>query len=555
MNLKQIIVLLFMIEVAKWNCVVSPLKTDSQLFKKVIAKLLYGQVCFSQDNEFEDLRASKAVSIINFDINKFPPWIYCDSYLFFLKEQNLRRISQHLLPHKQVIVVPNNQMNEFNVDSELIFERAIQMIIIDQRNDSTLNVTWILEKRSELVFDHENIELKQQKWDPKEFFKRTGRKIVVTTFNCPPFVEIQNNKFEGIEFKIMAELLKEWPVKYEIIEDQHKNKLVNKFLIAMERVKNKKSDIAFCFLWQRALMERNLDYSSAMFRTCVTFLVHRPVPLSNYTFLFQAFSNMFNFFIFVLSVLLLESLNKYFLLEKNIEIKKKCENFKIEKLSSKICIISTATFYFLFFSYYSSQLTKLSSFPKFSPNYINSFNDMVKHEIQWAEPANDIQTWMKATNDSTLVGISKNFKIEEDKDVMNMKLRMETQAILVKRFTTTLFSGVEDLDDYGRLYLRSLPGCLATFYSSLAFPKHSPFTFHMNTKLSGIFEGGLSNYWEKITSRKPEHRSMTNFRTLYISQMEIAKFNISKLAGVFYVLIFGYVLSLLCFIKECLKLH
>lgn len=512
-------------------------------------------ICFFQDHENELVNIiSRIFAVYTADISMLNTTIIqCNLYIFSIEMSYFRDITSLVPPHKTVIIFPfalDVNMQNYIEDA---YAHAVPAILVNIKENKVFELFYVMDNETKyLSFNNTHNQsqyyIKEQQWSPEKFLTKTGRPIMVTTFHCPPFVEVNNkvNSREGFEYKIVEDMIKDWPVQYNIIENDRKDVLVNKFLLAIRTIQEGKSDIAFCFLWQRALMERNVDYSSAMFPTCVTFLVHKPTLLKSYTFLFQAFHDVLTFVLFAFASAFWEIIFKIVITIKGRSV--------VQFLSVRLVFICSTTFYFLFFSYYSAELTVISSFPRFSGDYVKSFTDMVDRKIQWVEPQNDIQTWLKNTKDNICVGIAENFRTESNRKIINLKLQEGQFGFLVKRFATSLLSGVEDLDDYGKTYLRALPGCLATFYSSIGFQKNSPFTKYFNEKLYRYFDSGLVEYWERMVARKPAYSYMENFKSLYVGQITTKKFDINKLSGIFYILILGYSLSVCCFVYEYFKL-
>lgn len=528
-----------------------------QLLVEIIGKLLdkAENVCYFEDESYGGLlprgfptKTSNSVVIL--------AQSKCDFYILHVKLDNFKSVLKHLIPHTKIVVVSSNRNNASSiwaVDSKLLFERGLFPLALSSDGSDVAQVTHLHANKTLQVHRGENLSFSSVRWNPKDFLSFTGRKIVVTTFNCPPFVETTENGLEGLEQKIIYELVKDWPIEYKIIPNKNGGVLINKFLLAIGYVETGQSDIAYCFLWQRVLMERKVDFSAAMFPTCVTFLVHKPKLLQSYTFLFQAFQDINTFIICLFAIAVLEIIYQIFitdLWQAKVLYGKFAE---IQLTSSRIFLIIFVTFYFLFFSYYSAKLTVLSSFPRFSQNYIRSFTDMVDQQTQWVEPKNDIQKWLKSTNDSICMGIAQNFRIGDNRTEINKKLKTGQYGFLVKRFAGDFVSGSEELDDYAKTYLHPIPGCLATFYSSIAFQRNSPFPNYLNRKIISMFENGIVHYWRELTLRKPTYGYLKRFKSLYVDEMVTSKFDMDKLSGILYFLVCGYGLSIVCFVNEVFK--
>lgn len=521
-----------------------------ELLKTFISTILPEKeyVCFFEDKENELANIIPRIfAVYTADISMLSNTIIqCNLYIFNIEMSHFKEVTSLVPPHKTVIIFPFALEENMQNYIEDTYEHAVPAILVNLKENNIFELFYVMDNITISLNDTQSqYNIKEQQWTPEKFLSKAGRSIVVTTFHCPPFVEGNNKEksYEGFEYKIVEDMIKDWPVKYNIIENDRKDVLVNKFLMAIRTIQEEKSDIAFCFLWQRALMERNVDYSSAMFPTCVTFLVHKPTLLKSYTFLFQAFHDLLTFIVFALASAFWEII--YTIKERSIA----------QSLSVRLVFVCSTTFYFLFFSYYSAELTVISSFPRFSEDYVKTFTDMVDKRIQWVEPQNDIQTWLKNTKDNICVGIAENFRTESNRKIINLKLQGGKFGFLVKRFASNLLSGVEDLDDYGKTYLRALPGCLATFYSSIGFQKNSPFTKYFNEKLYRYFDSGLVKYWERMVSRKPAYNYMENFKSLYVGQITTKKFDLNQLSGIFYLLVLGYILSVCCFVCEYFKLN
>ncbi|KAF7278049.1 hypothetical protein GWI33_008821 [Rhynchophorus ferrugineus] len=461
-------------------------------------------------------------------------WVHCDLYLINIDCKDIEKLLYILPPHKPILLFYLSMNSTCDLNNKKIYEKglAIVEILID---DEAISMKYAIENVTDVFLKNNYVKLRQQHWDPEKFLQRTGRPFIVSTFDCPPFVEISpDNIFSGVEYYFFTEATKNWPIKYMIVEKEKQR--VNYFIKVVKTINMKKADMGICFLWQRSLVDFGLVFSRYMFPTCITFVVHKPTLLGDASFLFQPFQS-FSWLSIVVIVLILSAL--YYLF-----------NHVPHYYSGNIYMFFSVLFLALICVYHSAGMTILLNFPRFSQDYVKSFNDLVKHNILWEEPETEMSSYFANSGDPLAVGISKNFRQNSDKELMNKRLRSGRYALLVKLTISSIVAETEDLDEYGQTHLRLLPGCLALFYSSVGLPRNSPLIKYFDANAGKYFETGLIRYWEALTVQKPEYRYMANFKEIYVDQMKYQVIDMKKLSGIFYFLIFGYVISFLVFLFE-----
>ncbi|XP_068216666.1 ionotropic receptor 21a-like [Palaemon carinicauda] len=157
------------------------------------------------------------------------------------------------------------------------------------------------------------------------------------------------------------------------------------------------------------------------------------------------------------------------------------------------------------------------------------------------------------------------FEISTDPTVLKLASLLETNVDYLEVFKAVeagTFSFVENKQylelnrdarfTYGdRPTIRIARECYLSYNIALILPRHSPLTDNLTNGLLRIFESGMMMKWQAEVTKHfrkqyADERSKTN--TVTISRNKTL--NLGHVQGVFYIMVIGYVLSILLFLYE-----
>lgn len=102
-------------------------------------------------------------------------------------------------------------------------------------------------------------------------------------FDCPPHVILQNGSIDGVEYRIIKEILKSTKLKLEIITHEVSGDPWEK---AKLDVSAGKSDLAMCSVWLTDSTFKRFEITSTLGSVCLTMLVPKPAPINSINYLF-----------------------------------------------------------------------------------------------------------------------------------------------------------------------------------------------------------------------------------------------------------------------------
>lgn len=96
-------------------------------------------------------------------------------------------------------------------------------------------------------------------------------------------------RFDGIEYRLVQEVIKNWKVKY-ILRDESRTG-VSPWITMFEDLKNQTADIAMCSIWI-SVFDDKYDVSGYYNHECNTLLVPKPKRLSEITAIYKTLSGL-----------------------------------------------------------------------------------------------------------------------------------------------------------------------------------------------------------------------------------------------------------------------
>lgn len=401
----------------------------------------------------------------------------------------------------------------------------------------------------------------ENSWRPKP-----KREVVVETFNCPPFVLY--NEFEsehsGIEYNILREITKNWPLRFNIVNDSNSAK--SKWNIVIESVLNEKADIAMCSLWIKPLIDlfSKVSITYPLVDTCVTLVVPKPKVLPDISYIFQPVQlNLWIFLIvFVLITSLLLRLYSYFSTYQQSFLHYMYNTIRILTTGSVPTPPSSSHIPSLQYVAVSLSIISLLLSTAYSAGYISLLtNPRLVEEVLYLEDVvnfkikididvggvEDFQTFLKKFENPSIRKLSTLVASPET----NRRIDTKDFARVVKLIGQKYVSDTESFDEYKKTHLRLLKECIFNSYSSFVLRRHSKYTPFFNKMLMRLNEHGFITHWYRQSTINPRYSYMNNFFSSYVTESkEHVPLTVSKLKGAFLMLGVGLMLALLIFFCE-----
>jgi hypothetical protein len=528
--------------------------------------------------------------------------ITCDGYIFESNDVNTtknmfsnRTINLYFQPHKRILFFTEiwRYFDISTIHAATAWQDLDLVIVEVEKNErngdrkqtllheeSQINVVLVgLEKviRQNDTFSAEY--LTKEKWKPEKVLKKYGFNFSVIYFDCPPYFLSHKNYsvYEGVEMEMVKVMTRNWPINYKFVEVEATTN--NFFLNSFTNIINNKGDLATCsHIRQRTHPEMERSYPYA--RTCITFLVPRPVLLSDITFLVQPLQ--LSLWIAYFAILIIVSLFLKLMETQGFRDDTKtltnylCEDVfqsiisvlrvgssgsmirtpKSDQVAARVLSIVLLVFCMLVSTYYSAGLTISLRFPRYSYS-INTLEDFVKYDVKWQSTQNFsfLNYYWENTQTRIIVEMAKRFVFAGDTPEAMKRLNEMKYALLVGKLdgTDADYLGFADkVDDYGRTHLTTMSdGNMGCFDVSFPLRINSPFLESIDKSILHIREFGFIHYWYKDFVSKPKYRFMKLFFQKPLPQ-DFRIINLSKMQGSLYFLLLGHSFATFIFFLECL---
>lgn len=441
----------------------------------------------------------------NISLNKE---VYCDFFIIFSDDKILinnifapKENNRIFYPFTKFLIIYFGD-KEFNFDEnslKFIYLNAFDVLftkfnktlkVVSEKGFHTIENKTIFWKNCSQSFFSENNLLKAHLLS-----KRTVR---VSLFNCSPFVLTENNEFDGVEYRCLKEITKNWKIKFNL-----NNNLVDSWQKTISDTINNISDVSMCSIWQNIHNFNLMDLSLYVDYQCITFVVPRPIPISQATFIYLSFNSTV-WIAFILTLITTTILLNVLTLTIN---KLQIESFKSSKFlrltTSCTEIINSATSHeiinipkngsirILLISWiltclclgtsYSTGYTSLLMSPPYTKR-IDDVNEFLEQGIFWlGSTTSSLETTLGISGNRE--ELRKRFAFEESDEDRYEKLSTGKYAKMVKRLSSHF---VTDTETFGNLSskLKLMKQCLREYYTVFAFQKNSVFTKLFDQKIS-----------------------------------------------------------------------
>lgn len=260
-----------------------------------------------------------------------------------------------------------------------------------------------------------------------------------------------------------------------------------------------------CSIWQNIDNFNLMDLSLYIDQQCITFVVPRPIPISQATFIYLSFSStvwLAFIFTFITTTILLNVLTL-------TRMKLKIESFKSSKFlrltTSVTEIINSATSHeipnipkngsirILLISWiltclclgtsYSTGYTSLLMSPPYTKR-IDDVHEFLEQGLFWlGANTNALETSLGIIGNREYQELRKRFAFEETIEDRYQKLSTGKYAKMVKRLSSHFVTDTESFVNLSSK-LKLMKQCLREYYTVFAFQKNSVFTKLFDQKIS-----------------------------------------------------------------------
>ncbi|PSN46632.1 Ionotropic receptor 103 [Blattella germanica] len=497
----------------------------------------------------------------------------CENYMVIMdKSQSIRELKfiLRLNPNTGIIILILDEC--LNNDVNIVFAGKNKVILICIVNDTR----YMMDNNGKFVaLMNSTIHFKEEFSSGSPNY--LGKRLVVGTFNCPPFVfeDVTNTSssniesaenLDGIELQVFLEVIRRLNFTWKLLEPTDDNKWGWKMENGswsggvIGQLVNEETDVGFCFLWMVSPQAEDIDLTFPLSSTCNTFMVPRPRPLKQLLAVFKPFraslwASVFGALCFISIVTWkfrrfrqnIHSLDWHFLEMLGILTMENVSPPRKELREARHIITWWAMFTVLVSTAYSSGLASHLTVPLYEP-LLNSIQDLVLAKYYWSQAF--------IPNMKNLFDISnvwhRQFIDTFQLDTSMLKATRSRHASL-----GTILEGAEYVTEGVKILpleytkLRRIEECISRYYTSLGLRKDSPYTEVFNHILIRLFETGIIGQWTRTITLKHANPAMTN---IFSPDREVGTkpkvLTLKNIQGAFLLWCVGIVTSICSFIAE-----
>lgn len=479
----------------------------------------------------------------------------------------LQYLPDHILGESiRVVIFSKENCSQCVLQFEKAYPLSTEIVLVSFQAENTSVCVYLAWTKKSLCthnnLKHFNFLLKKvfekHSWRPKP-----QETVIVETFECPPFVqydEYQRN-YTGIEYNILQEIAIDWPIVFNIDNDNDNAK--SKWNSIVESLLQKKADVAMCSLWLKSLTDLfpNISMTYPFIDTCATLLVPKPNLLPDISYVFQPVQ--LSLWIFLVVFIIVSS----FILRMFSCCSTYKQNFLFYVFNTVRILTSgslpttpPSNHYGWRYLLFSFSLTSLLLSTAYSAGFISllTYPRLVQPVLYLEDVVNmGVKIDIDAGDVSSFSSFLRKFENVYIKEMANLVVSsdkaMDTKnfARLVKLIGQKYVTDTDTFDEYKKTHLRLLKECLFQSYSAFALQRYSKYTVFFNKMLMRLHEHGFITYWYWKSTINPRYSYMNNFFSSYESEsIEHVSIAVPKLKGAFLMLGVGLLLALLVFFWE-----
>lgn len=372
--------------------------------------------------------------------------------------------------------------------------------------------------------------------------------------------------YDGAEFRFLKELTRGWNVN---IYDRH-------FLFdkgdtwdeVAEDVEHRRTMMGMCSMWLIEDKYRRLDLSHYFSHLCGTFLVPKPMQITQASYIYlplnaglwfmilgTLFATALLYFYMTQTVsdnhTVLENLTRSFLDVINIVTSHGLPKI-IEKLSIRLLIISWMMLSLLLGTAYSTKYTSILTQPLYT-KAVDTVKDFIEEGLFWGE-VGDRESWKKeflATGNEYYMELPN--RMIEEKD-LSERLEYIPKGHYARYVKILGNNYVTDTETFAPLanQLRLMKTCVDNYYTVFPFAKNSPYTAFVNRKIAQFTDAGIIDHWFNLMTIKYGKSYMAGLfdKNREKTSAETQSLVLNNVVGGFYLLGIGLTVSAVAFIFE-----
>lgn len=215
----------------------------------------------------------------------------CDNFMIFT--QNSTEIFklfgstsgkvQRFLPFTQLFLISSDPNISFDQKSlKYIYENGLYVFMTKNTISSqSSNILSFLSLRNVLTDEILNLTASNKHNAIRYFGEYKGHPFLnsqykmkvfrVSLFNCSPYVMyLSDEKFDGLEYRILKEITKNWTIEHNKCD--YSSKVLDPWATVLENVEKNISDLAMCSVWLNVKSTTYYDASNYVDFQCGTFL-------------------------------------------------------------------------------------------------------------------------------------------------------------------------------------------------------------------------------------------------------------------------------------------
>ncbi|XP_071051060.1 uncharacterized protein [Onthophagus taurus] len=483
----------------------------------------------------------------------------CTGYILILTNiEYLIKNLENFDSHKKIFTFFSGEINRIQQDLIIdVFLKGKQLIIItaskiiDIYNNESIN---ILDSKR---FNDYNLKL----WEPN-FSVDKNSAFSVSLFNCTPFAFIKSRQiYDGVEYKIIKEITKNWNVKYRIYD----YKFGDLYSKLAEDVTTNQSDLGICSQWRDFSDTEKVDTTYPYSQGCTTFLVPKPIRLPEETFVFQPISK--KFWVVTILTTFITILSLTFFAKFQLNVNEKFQDISTSTLTVlatltlsgphfpskkhnqlRIILTSWSLICILISSGYSAGFSSTLTWPRYYRK-IDSLEDMINFKITWGANESGTKNLYKESNLSRLMNVADLFVFETSMEERLQKIKGNSHGVMVKLLLEKYITDADFLDEYAKNHLKVLNDCVGIYYYVFIIKKNSPFKIIFDKKILELTERGIIKFWYSQVKILYGGGFLMNFFTINVKNHHHS-LKIINIIGAFYLLSIGLIISIVIFILE-----
>lgn len=552
------------------------------LFSRIIKKLFHEKIIchINDENSFnylvEEALVGTEINVISISYNNLKHItvdLPCTGYIVTLSDGDdfLRYYSTQkentfvFKPWKKLLLIYEKPPRHFETLYRPVLDSAIDIMLVElpKRNTASnffsyngILVKSLYTNSTILSWSSDQSKIDWTKFGPIKWTPMKAN-LRVSFFHCPPFMYVKKNGTvtEGLEYRLIREVIKTIPIKPMLVDGGN-------WSAASDMVEGNASDVAVCSQWHINSKGKNIDFTYPIKQICCTFLVKKPTLLPDSSFVFQPLQAPLYLatIVILMVVFFLLVLSNYIHRDPNDDNQSRDLELHMLYLTRTLSMGGAANlpiilcsgakfllgFWYLycviFSTCYSAGMTSCLTKPRYTNN-IDTLQNMADYRIQWFGMDDNLRDYFRIINTSLFTALAdlyvKKKRITE---------RSETSAIAVKIIDRRYVTDIDELPNEARKYYKTLSDCVGAYYMGFVLQKNSPLTKLFDETLIRLVESGIHGNWVKRVLDESE-QSQRVFFSNYVEEARVYV-NVKKIQGAFYVLITGYILSLICFLIE-----